>query len=162
MTEPKWLTAARAYIGTAEIPGKETSPVIRKWLIKLNAWWADDETPWCGAFVGAVMAEVGIERPKHWYRAKGWLEWGVPSPLPSLGCIVVFDRAGGGHVGFVIGVDRLGRLMVLGGNQGNRVSVVPFERSRVLGYRVPKGQPLAQLAVLPVVENSAAASRNEA
>lgn len=138
MSEPAWLTIARSYIGLAEIPGKETNPTIRNWLIRLGAWWRDDETPWCGTFVGAVMQEAGLPIPKHYYRARAWLEWGTVLTSPAVGCVVVFDRRGGGHVGLVVG--RSGAfddLLVLGGNQGNRVSIAAFPRGRVLGYRWP-------------------------
>jgi len=164
MTEPTWLTYARAELGTAEIPGPQTATKIREWLTSLKAWWTDDETPWCGTFVAHVMERSGIELPKNWFRARAWLEWGDPAPDPSLGCVVVFDggpsRPGAGHVGLVVGRDLHGRLLVLGGNQGNRVSIAPFDEGRVLGYRVPKGRVL--LAKLPTFANSDAASRSEA
>jgi hypothetical protein len=52
----------------------------------------------------------------------------------------VFSRdGGGGHIGIVMGQDAKGRLMVLGGNQGNKVSIAPFDRARVLGFRWPTG-----------------------
>ena len=157
---PPWVETARKYIGLTEIPGKATHPTIRKWLIDLKAWWQDDETPWCGTFIGAVMREQGIALPKHWYRAKAWADWGTPLPTPRFGCVVVFERTGGGHVGIVVGVDRSGRLMVLGGNQSNSVNVAPFDRSRVLAYRAPPGFNLYQTP--PLIESGAASSRNEA
>ncbi len=145
-----WLNVARRHLGVAETPGKDTTPAIRRWLIELGAWWADDETPWCGVFCASVMRECGMPVPKAWYRAKAWLLWGIPIDEPVEGCIVVFGREGGGHVGFVVGRDHRGNLMVLGGNQGNRVSIAPFNPSRVLGYRWPEGsfqrKPLATLA----------------
>lgn len=56
MTEPVWLTLARAQIGVREIVGPKHSPIIMGWLqevgakalgVKVN----DDETPWCGSFM---------------------------------------------------------------------------------------------------------------
>jgi uncharacterized protein (TIGR02594 family) len=156
------MNVARKYIGMTEIPGKTTHPTIRRWLIDLNAWWTDDETPWCGTFVGAVMREAGFTPPKAWYRARAWLDWGRPLPNPILGAIVVYERGSGGHVGFVSGLDARGRVMTLGGNQGNAVNVAPFERSRVLGYRWPPNAPEPILTSPPVVQSGAASSRNEA
>ena len=46
---------------------------------------------------------------------------------PAYGCIVVFSRAGGGHVGFLVGKDKQGNLMILGGNQSNAVNIKPFD-----------------------------------
>lgn len=136
--EPHWLAVARKYLGTTEIPGKETTPQIARWLRELKAWWSDDETPWCGVFVAAIMGAVEPP-PKHWYRAKAWAEWGQPV-APQTGAVVVFERKGGGHVGLLVGKDQQGRLLVLGGNQGNRVSVAPFDPARVLAYRWPRNR----------------------
>lgn len=170
MIEPHWLPIARKYIGTTEIPGRAHHPAILRWLRELKAWWAEDETPWCGTFVAAVLRESGLAVPKHWYRAKAYLDYGVPSPNDVLGSIVVFDRAGGGHVGFVVGRDEKSRLMVLGGNQANAVNVQPFTRNRAVGFRWPVMQaglghvPVANPRMqLPVIHSGGRAdSRNEA
>jgi uncharacterized protein (TIGR02594 family) len=157
-----WLAIARRYLGLAEIPGREHNPTIVRWLRDLRAWWSEDETPWCGTYCAAVMREAGIEPPKHWYRALAWLDFGTPLMLPQVGCIVVFDRKGGGHVGFVVGEDEQMRLMVLGGNQGNRISIAPFDRSRVRGYRWPD-KTLHSVAPLPrLASNGQPVSSNEA
>ena len=114
--EPAWLTEARRHLGVAEVPGPKHSPVIQSWLHKLRAWWNDDEPPWCGVFVAACMDTVGIPLPKYWMRAKAWAEWGSRLSAPIPGCVVVFERQGGGHVGFVVGRTANGHLMVLGGD----------------------------------------------
>ena len=147
MIEPDWLTEARKHIGLREIPGAPTDPTIARWLKSLKAWWTDDATPWCGTYCAAVMQATGLPIPKHWYRAKGWLDWGVPIDDADLGCIVVFERQGGGHVGFVVGRDRANNLLVLGGNQGDAVSVAAFGRDRVVGFRWPVGVDLVSAAL---------------
>lgn len=162
MSDPAWLAIARTQIGVAEVPGKGDSPVIARWLRTLGAWWTDDATPWCGTFVGWCLREAGQEVPRHWYRARAYLEWGVQTAQPDVGSVVIFERTGGGHVGFVVGQDERNRLMVLGGNQGDRVSIAPFDRARVLGYRWPSYPPpwLRQLPRL--ASNGAPLSTNEA
>jgi uncharacterized protein (TIGR02594 family) len=163
MSNPDWLHLARRHLGLRETPGVATTPLIRRWLIELRAWWQDDETPWCGTFCAAVMREAGLPLPKAWYRARAWLDWGQPLPRDLLGCIVVFDRAGGGHVGFVVGRNILGQLLVLGGNQGNQVSIAAFHTGRVLGYRWPPGVPYVAAAPVPLLaSNGEALSTNEA
>ena len=159
---PIWLARAYQFNGLKEYPGAPTQPVIAGWLKRLKAWWADDETPWCGTFVAAVMDTCAIPIPKAWYRAKGWLDWGTQLPMPSVGCVVVFDRKGGGHVAIVAGKSADGRLVCIGGNQGNAVSVAPFDRSRVLGYRWPPGEPIPAVASLPLIASNAPSSSNEA
>jgi uncharacterized protein (TIGR02594 family) len=161
VSEPRWLIEARKHVGLREIPGPRHEPTITRWLSRLKAWWSDDETPWCGTLVAACLIESGLPVVREWYRARSWAAYGTPLILPTLGCIVVFERTGGGHVGFVVGDDERGRLMVLGGNQGNAVSIAPFDRSRVLAYRWPPGEPAA--GPMPVlVSNSQPASSNEA
>lgn len=161
--EPLWLTEARRHLGVAEIPGAKTSPVIASWLHKLRAWWIDDETPWCGVFVAACLDSCAISLPKAWMRAKSWMDWGLPIVKPAVGCVVIFERVGGGHVGFVIGQDEQGRLLVLGGNQGNKVSIAPFMRDRVIGYRWPDAAaPSSFSAALPVLAAAGPVSTNEA
>lgn len=163
LMEPSWMFNARHYLGTAEIPGPKTSAVIGKWLHRLKAWWNEDETPWCGTYVAAIMAEVDYSRPRHWYRARAWLDWGHKLDKPVPGCIVIFERKGGGHVGFVVGETKDGHLLVLGGNQGNRVSIAPFSKDRVLGYRWPISAGFPRLRSLPILaSNGQPISQNEA
>lgn len=162
MSEPAWLVEARKHVGLKEITGKTHAPTITRWLRQLGAWWNDDETPWCGTFVPACLEAAGVPKPRNWFRALAWLDFGVPLVEPRVGCVVVFRREGGGHVGFLVGKDEQSRLMVLGGNQGNAVSVAPFERFRVLGYRWPSAVP-APAAGLPLIaSNGAVSSRSEA
>lgn len=162
MTDPDWLVVARKYIGLAEIPGKEHAPQIIQWLAKLKAWWREDETPWCGTFVAACFQETGYALPQHWYRAKDWMNWGMGMPVPTVGSVVVYERKGGGHVGFVVGRDQHDNLMTLGGNQGNRVSIAPFTRDRVIGYRWPVEVALPKLGLLPLVNSDGKVSTQEA
>lgn len=157
-----WVAEAARHIGLREIPGKRHNPTIVRWLTAAKAWWFDDETPWCGTFMWHCMKVVGLRTPKAWYRAKAWLDWGQALDDPAYGCVVVFERKGGGHVGIVVGQDTKGRLMVLGGNQGDAVSIAPFDRSRVAGYRFPDGYWANPKLSLPVMAAAGASSTNEA
>jgi len=158
MMEPRWLTEARKYIGTKEIPGvKHESLIVSWWKAIKRGGIKSDEVPWCAAFVGAMLESVGIQSSRF-ESAKSYLSWGVPLEEPQVGCVVVFTRDGGGHVGFVVGRDKYNRLIVLGGNQGNAVTIAAFSRDRVSGYRWPTPGPALQTS-LPVIE--AAMSRSE-
>lgn len=162
MSEPKWIEIARKYIGTREIKGAQHEPRILRWwkLIKRGGI-KDDETPWCAAFVGGVLEEAGIISSRF-ESAKSYLTWGLRLLSPVNGCIVVFERNGGGHVGFVVGRDKNGNLLVLGGNQGDAVNVKAFPLSRVAkgGYRWPSNVPVPK-AALPILA-AAEISKNEA
>lgn len=161
MSEPWWLVEARNYIGLKEIPGTAHEPTILKWLYQMKAWWRDDETPWCGLFVAHCLSGGNFPLPQMWFRAREWLNWGVILEAPTVGCVVVYARTGGGHVGFIVGEDANGHLMTLGGNQGNRVSIAPFPRERVLGFRWPLHQVI-QIAPLPLLGSDGKISVNEA
>lgn len=161
MTQQPWISEALLHVGLKEIKGPTHNQIISGWLKRLQAWWDDDETPWCGVFVAHCLQETGFPVPSLWMRAKEWLNWGMAIEMPVLGCVVVFDRAGGGHVGFVMGYDHQGNLMVLGGNQGDAVSIRPFDKSRVLGYRWPVNTPII-LKPLPIIDSDGNLSENEA
>ena len=143
MSEPRWLTIARAQIGVREVPGPKHSGVIMGWLKRLKSWIKDDETPWCGTFVAAVMQEAGLSYPPEYPRAKAWADYGanLRSTHVAPGAILVFSRDGGGHVGFYVGEDATA-YQVLGGNQGNAVSITRIAKARCIAIRWPRGEPV--------------------
>jgi len=168
MAELSWIKLAKKYIGTKEVEGKDhNNPDIVRWW-KLNELkYKTDETAWCANFVGGVLEELG-HHSTHSLRARSYLDYGEKIDKPAYGCIVVFWResptSDHGHVGFVVGQTKKGNLMVLGGNQGNQVSIIPFALNRVLGYRWPiKGKkPLKSRYNLPVMDSDEVVSQNEA
>lgn len=142
-TDPPWLIEAKKNFGVKEIPGPTHNSKISAWLSKLGAWWSDDETPWCGVFVAHCLQMASLPFPRAFYRALSWSDYGSLLRRDRLapGAILVFDRKGGGHVGFYIGEDR-NHYYVLGGNQSNAVNVSKIARSRLLTARWPKDQPV--------------------
>lgn len=159
MNKPSWLALAESHIGVAEIKGQNHNPtVVQFWKDIRRGGIKDDETPWCAAFVGSMLERSGIKSTRF-ESAKSYLDWGQKLERPCYGCIVVFSRSGGGHVGFVVGKDKSGNLLVLGGNQGDAVNVKAFPLSRVTGYRWPDGHPVLS-GELPT--DYAEISRNEA
>ena len=151
MNEPRWLAEARKYLGLREVKGSEHNPkILEMWKAIKRGGIKDDETPWCAAFVGACLEWSGVPSSRF-EAAKSYLSWGVPLTHPEVGCIVVFTRDGGGHVGFVVGKDEKGRLMVLGGNQGDAVNIKAFGFDRVSGYRWPAGEPMPVATSLPIL-----------
>lgn len=143
--ELPWLAEARKHIGLKEIPGAKHNPVIQAWLKEMGSftgaaksWYSDDETPWCGLFVGYCLGKAGRAVIKDWYRAKAWAAAGLTKlPDPAYGSIGFKSRQGGGHVFFVVGKDAKGRILGLGGNQGNTISIVPFNPADIDGYFWP-------------------------
>ncbi|EPG4957809.1 MAG: TIGR02594 family protein [Citrobacter sp.] len=139
--EPRWLVEGRKYIGQMEINGPRHNPLLLQfWKDIHRAGIKDDETPWCAAYVGSMLERVGIKSTRF-ESAKSYLNWGVELREPAYGCVVVFSRDGGGHVGFVVGQHQNGDLMVLGGNQSDAINIRAFSRSRVTSYRWPVNEP---------------------
>jgi uncharacterized protein (TIGR02594 family) len=142
MSEPLWLSYARTQIGIREVKGPKHEPKILGWWKAIKRGGIkDDETPWCAAFVGGCLESVGIVSSRY-ESAKSYLTWGIGLTRPVVGCVAVLTRDGGGHVGFVVGRDVHGRVLLLGGNQGNEVNVRAFDPFRIVGYRWPAAVPL--------------------
>jgi uncharacterized protein (TIGR02594 family) len=142
MNQPAWLQAAWAELGVREIPGDANAPEILRYFRDAG----DDDvkaetTPWCAAFVGAMLKRAGIAGTGS-LLARSYIEWGTALDEARLGAIAVFSRGDDpttGHVGFVLG-EADGKLYLLGGNQGDAVSVAAFDASRLLGLRWPKDE----------------------
>jgi len=101
-------------------------------------------TEWCAAFVNAVLEESDIvSNNDHKYplTARAFLQWGTKVTEPEPGDIVVFPRGNSswqGHVGFylkTLEINGVEYYMILGGNQSNKVSIVPYRASKALGIR---------------------------
>ena len=134
--DPPWLAFARIQLGTREVPGSGNNPsVIDYYAEAAHPEIKQDAVPWCAAFVGAMLKRAGI-KPSGSLMARSYLDWGVPLDKPRLGCIVVFKRGAppSGHVAFYVG----GNVEVLGGNQGDAVTIAKMRRDSVLAFRWPK------------------------
>ncbi len=100
---------------------------------------------WCAAFVNSVLQLHNIPGSEsvsqHPLTARSFLKWGVPTDQPEYGDIVILTRGRSGwqgHVGFYIDtivIDGVEKILVLGGNQNNRVGFDEYNASRLLGYR---------------------------
>ncbi len=150
--EPFWLSIARRelYTGVKEISGDEDNPRILTYHTATSLAATSDEVPWCSSFINWCIRETQTLPGTNSARARSWLNWGKHMGdvhIPH-GAIVIFQRGGGdqpgpeviaapGHVGLYEGRTGLGEILVLGGNQGNAVSVRPYPASRLLGVRWP-------------------------
>ena len=93
-------------------------------------------TPWCGAFVGAVVKRGGGTPPKGHLRALNWRSWGKGVALSQArrGDVVVVRTGRGHHVGFYAGIEG-NRVKLLGGNQSNQVKVSSYRSANVRAVR---------------------------
>lgn len=139
---PKWLELGRAEIGTHETPGAQDNPKIMGYYRDAGHPEIKHETvAWCAAWVGAMLERSGTPSAKS-LSARDYLNWGKKLDKPQLGCVCVFSRGDPrsweGHVGFYAGEDISGDfILLLGGNQGDQVSIAKQSKKRLLGYRWP-------------------------
>jgi len=138
---------AQRFVGIKEVPGSVSNPHILAMLRLDDQWPADDAVPWCSAFANYIAWLLRLPRSRS-LRARSWLGVGeVVSPdhaEPGFD-VVILKRGKGnqpgpdvinasGHVGFFAGIEGH-RVLVLGGNQSNSVSIAPFPGSQILGIR---------------------------
>jgi uncharacterized protein (TIGR02594 family) len=158
-TQYQWLKSLRglpntirlglAEYGVAEVVGKGSNRTIIDWRDDLNGattngkplviGFSDDDIPWCGLYA-AIICYRRIKRIEEVVRsplwARNWTRYGVKADKPALGDVLVFSRGSGGHVGFYVAEDSA-CYHVIGGNQGNRVSIIRIAKSRLLAARRP-------------------------
>jgi len=138
---------ADRFTGIEEVPGSVDNPQVMAMLRLDQSWPEGDEVPWCSAFTNYVCWLLRLPRSKS-LRARSWLWCGWPVPLEAAAVgfdVVVLNRGPApqpgpevleapGHVGFYGGHEG-SEVLILGGNQSNRVSLARYPVSRVLGVR---------------------------
>ncbi|PZX43917.1 uncharacterized protein (TIGR02594 family) [Nonlabens dokdonensis] len=134
------LHIATAEIGVKEKPGKGSNPQILKYAKDAGFDnYTEDDTAWCSLFMNWVAKEASLESTDS-LLARSWLNVGNTSNDPEPGDVVVFWRnspnSWQGHVGIYMGFSIDGdRVYVLGGNQGNQVSITAYSANQILGFR---------------------------
>ena len=145
---PKFHLEAIRHYGIMEIPGPKHDPEIMKWGKELGVSNVNrtDEVPWCGLFPGICIkrSNPAYPIPRHVYRAKAWLNWGREVKIgeePAMWYdILIFDRAGGGHLCWNWGqaggtLLRPKKYLGYGGNQSNMVKASWFPGNKLAGIR---------------------------
>lgn len=140
---------ALRHLGVKEIPGVADHPLIRWWhsLCQMGTE-THDEVAWCSAFAnGMVWPFEGLPRSRS-ARARSWLLVGSPVPIelaePGFD-VCIFKRGpepqpgpevieATGHVAFFRKL-LPGAVEVVGGNQGDTVSIAAFPLSHLLDVR---------------------------
>ncbi|MGA9581433.1 MAG: TIGR02594 family protein [Allosphingosinicella sp.] len=113
--------------------------------------WERDSTPWCSAFVNWCLARAGIAGTDSGW-ARSWAEWGEPIDPPRVGAIAVWVRGRAsaddpvvtGHVAF-FAEDFGDSLLVLGGNQSDRVCLKAYPKRGYLTDTVDSAAPVREL-----------------
>lgn len=141
---------AQRWVGVEEVEGQASSVHVMA-MLHLDAKWPEgDHVPWCSAFANYVAWILRLPRSKS-LAARSWLKVGRPIQLREAqpeNDVVILKRGGKGqpgpevldapgHVGFFAGLEgeRGSRVLILGGNQSDAVSVASFPVADVIGVR---------------------------
>ncbi len=170
--EPVWIDVAEDELGVAEDHSKtkHTARVLEyHWsttqlqkAYKKKPGKLTDEKPWCASFVGWVLEQAGYESAESSW-SQSYKRWGSKVSKPCIGCVGVIDwgrvypddkkKQGKGHVGFVVGKTKSGRIVLLGGNQSHKVRYSAFRKSHFVAWRMPKDYDVpAALYDLPILK----------
>lgn len=137
------LEAAGEYLGIAEWPGAKHNPQIVAMFDAVGHSGQGDETAWCAAFVGSVLAQLGLPHTGK-LNARSYATYGasVRTQDARPGDIVVLWRGSPtswqGHVGFFVRYDG-DKVVMRGGNQGNKVSDAPYPVAQIIAVRRADG-----------------------
>lgn len=139
LLDPAWLTIARGELGQREKPGVGSNVRILEYFEATRYQARRDEVPWCAAFVCWCLESANVRSTRS-ARAADYAPWGQNGWLVP-GAVVVFsktdpDAGGSGHVGFCAGLDGH-EVLVLGGNQGDAVTLAKRPLSRIVSVRWP-------------------------
>ena len=122
------ITTARKYMGLHEV---NDNAKLKK-LLGMNP----ATTAWCAAFVNAIERDSGSLGTGK-LTARSFLKWGRELKTPEEGCVVILRRGNSswqGHVAYYL--ETVGdKVVLLGGNQDNRVCIKSYPLRDVLGYR---------------------------
>jgi hypothetical protein len=171
------LKASRKALGLLDAPAAEELPWIAEGFkvlgwheatdkTRLSAWLKSggkylgdpSQLPWCGDFMETCVAKSLPDEVlpgalgQNPFFAQNWQLFGV-STAPTRGAAVAIRwTANTGHTGWLLGQNG-SNYVLLGGNQGNRVSIAEFPKSAVIATRWPASYP-PRLINLPTMTAS--------
>jgi uncharacterized protein (TIGR02594 family) len=155
--DPAWLKHAFAEVGVAEGVGDDTNKRILEYFdstYQKGKHTSDSgkDNAWCAAFVTFTLSESGIKNNKA-VGAREYEKWGEASE-PFRGAVVVLEHNGQKHVAILVGVDKNGENVYLGGNQKDRVSLRRLPGYEIVAIRKPAGFDVsADAKKLPTMNN---------
>jgi uncharacterized protein (TIGR02594 family) len=163
---PKVIQAAMKMYGVMEVPGRKHNPVILGWAATLGIEkiYTNDELAWCGLAHAVALLRGGKPAALEGWdilRALKYKTYGMGVEQPGIGDTLVFQRPGGGHVGFYVGESK-STYHVLGGNQSNAYNVTEIAKSRCVAKRSPIYNLRPASAVPVFLDASGVVSTNEA
>lgn len=159
--ELPWIVEGKRVFGLHEV---KDNAALCTWLKSDGKTLGDPKAlPWCGDYVETCIEKTLPNEPlpgalgENPYWARNWALFGK-EVKPCYGAVGVFVRDGGGHVGFLVGEDATD-WYVLGGNQGNTVSIVRIDKKRMIAARWPSTyspitKPLPKMSAASIPKSS--------
>jgi N-acetylmuramoyl-L-alanine amidase len=156
-----WVSEVRACTGVDEIPGSADSPIIMAWRLDIShafpemaqytAGYTGDDIAWCGFGLAGAMARSKIKPPYDptddtgcYLWALAWADWGRKLSKPKVGCVMVFEREGGGHVAILEKIDG-NTAWIRGFNQSDSVNVTTKSMDSFVAAVWPEGWPIVDV-----------------
>lgn len=131
----KHIAAAVELYGILEGVGQNNNEAILGWAKHLNpqigSFYKEDSMPWCAIYAGYCLKQAGHQIPAGYDAMRALKYATIGDPVDpghaKFGDIAIKEREGGGHVTFIIGEDDT-HYHCLGGNQGDKVSIVRYPK----------------------------------
>lgn len=127
-----WMDIAIKELGVTEIKGSKHNPRVIEYHATTGKF-KNDETPWCSSFVNWCITQANLKGTNS-AAAFSWRKYGKKLSKPAFGAIAIMTYS---HVGFVAGINSDGRIVLLGGNQGDAVNLSPNQTTQVEAYVYP-------------------------
>jgi len=167
---PLWLEAGMKLLGTHEGVGSKDNKVLIDWAKEeggdIAKEYTHDSIPWCALFANHILTHVGLKGTETLWALDFAGKWpSIKLMGPAVGAFAPMLRDGGGHITVVVGKDQAGRIMGLGGNQSDAVTIAPFALSRLnKGFWWPEGVAIPTdvgVSSLPTVQSDGHVSSKE-
>lgn len=167
---PLWVEAGIKLLGTHEGAGSADNKAIIDWAKEeggdIAKEYNHDTIPWCALFANHILTHVGLKGTETLWALDFAGKWpSVQLTGPAVGAFAPMLRDGGGHITVVVGKDQSGRIMGLGGNQSDSVTITPFPLSRLnKGFWWPDTIPVPTaigIANLPIIKSDGRVSSKE-
>lgn len=140
---PPWAVEMERRRGLHE---KRDNGVLSRWLRGGRFLGDPARLPWCGdAIETAIVRTLPHEPvPDNPFWAQAWKGFGIDAGGPVIGSIgVIRWNARSGHVGIVMAYDPVRhRVLLLGGNQSNAITLQWFDERKFIAWRWPKTFPI--------------------
>jgi len=140
-SEYPWMDWMERNIGQHEVTGAGANPFItdlfRYTSLKNSELATTDETAWCAACVNAALIKNGYKGTNS-AAADSFDDYGQRLEKPEYGCVITLRHANGArHVCFFVGFTAMGRIIGLGGNQGNELCKKNYPFLELISARWP-------------------------